>query len=70
MYFPTKTGLCKTYGKIKVQVLSSLTVNRCTFRCMKITKVRSFIVNGKKYLDSLSIVTFHTKIVFEGKKIK
>ncbi|XP_052705082.1 uncharacterized protein LOC128180917 isoform X1 [Crassostrea angulata] len=38
VYFPTKTGLCKTYGKIKVQVLSSLTVNRCTFRCMKITK--------------------------------
>lgn len=37
---------------------------------MKITKVRSFIVNGKKYLDSLSIVTFHNKIVFEGKKNK
>lgn len=38
VYFPTKTGLCKSYGPIKVQVLSSLTVNRCTFRCMKITK--------------------------------
>ncbi|XP_078332359.1 uncharacterized protein LOC144625438 isoform X3 [Crassostrea virginica] len=46
LYFPTKTGLSKTYGKFKVQVVSSLTVHRCTFRCMKVTKgSKSHMVN-------------------------
>ncbi|XP_048726961.2 uncharacterized protein LOC125645464 isoform X2 [Ostrea edulis] len=38
VYFPTKTGMTRTFGNIKVQTLSTLTVHRCTFRCLKILK--------------------------------
>lgn len=69
MYFPTKTGFCKSYGNIKVQVLSSLTINRCTFRCMKITKVRWFLVNWKwaVWIWSLLLTVFR-QIFLEQKK--
>ncbi|XP_062571166.1 receptor-type tyrosine-protein phosphatase eta-like [Saccostrea cucullata] len=38
VYFPTRTGMTRTFGKVKVQTLSTLTVHRCTFRCLKIVK--------------------------------
>ncbi|XP_062591116.1 uncharacterized protein LOC134252644 [Saccostrea cucullata] len=38
VYFPTRTGMTRTFGKIKVQTLSTLTVHRCTFRCLKIVQ--------------------------------
>ncbi|XP_061167096.1 uncharacterized protein LOC133175957 [Saccostrea echinata] len=38
VYFPTRTGMTRSFGKIKVQTLSTLTVHRCTFRCLKIVK--------------------------------
>ncbi|XP_048726962.2 uncharacterized protein LOC125645465 isoform X2 [Ostrea edulis] len=46
IYFPTKTGMIRSFGDIKVQTLSTLTVHRCTFRCLKIVKgAKSHTVN-------------------------